>query len=173
MNTRVTNRLLSSFFLAAFGVNSFGQLFIRDDLINIPSHTFLFNVQVSDGFGTDSIPVSISVTLMADEELTLKENSPIGSEIWNATTFSKGSYVPTGSAQFFLRLGNFQGRFSIDSASGILATIGEIDYESASVYTFIVEIVDPANAVNTNIKVSVYLLVLDENDNFPEFTLFV
>ena len=163
--------MLSSSFLAAFDVSSEGALFIRDDLVNIPSQTFEFSVEVSDGIRTDSIPVSIIVTLMADVELTLRENSPIGSEVWNATTFSKGSYVPTANAQFSLILGNFKDRFAIDSISGVLKTIGEIDYENASVYTFIIEIEDPANTVNSNFKVSVYLLVLDENDNSPEFTL--
>ena len=158
---------------AAFDINSNGELFIRDYLINIPSQTFLFNALVSDGIASDSIPVSIIVTLLADVELTLRENSPVGSEVWNATTFSKGSYAPTDNTQFFLSLGNFQDKFAIDIASGVLSTIGGIDYEIASVYTFIVEIVDPANTVSTNFKVSVYLLVLDENDNFPEFTLLV
>ena len=157
--------------LAAFRVNPAGELYILDDLINIPSQTFEFTVSVSDGLGTDSISVRVLVSLVSDVELTLSENSPIGTVVWDAFTFSKEGYVPTGNAQFFLILGNFQDRFEIDSASGILANIGEIDYEDTHVYTFLVEIDDPTNLVSTNLKVSIYLLVLDENDNPPEFTL--
>ena len=157
--------------LAAFGVNTAGELYILDDLVNIPSQTFEFTVTVSDGLSTDSISVRVLVSLVADVELTLVENSPIGTVVWDAFTFSKESYVPTGSAQFFLVLGNFQNKFEIGSNNGLLANIGEIDYEDTHVYTFLVEIDDATNPVSTNLKVSVYLLVEDENDNSPEFTL--
>ena len=152
-------------------MNSAGELYILDDLVNIPSQTFEFTVTVSDGSSTDSISVRVLVSLVADVELTLAENSPVGTVVWDAFTFSKESYVPTENAQFYLVLGNFQDRFGIDSNSGLLSNIGEIDYEDTHVYTFLVEIDDPTNPVSTNLKVSVYLLVLDENDNAPEFTI--
>ncbi|KAI6653482.1 Protocadherin Fat 4-like [Oopsacas minuta] len=156
--------------IAAFGVSNTGELFIRDDLVNRPSQTFEFTVQVSDGVLTDSISVRILVNIVSDVELTLRENSPIDTVIWNASDYSQGSYSPTENAEFFLTLGNFQNTFSIDSTSGQLSTIGEIDYEDVIVYTFIVEIMDSSNTINTNLKVAVYLLVLDENDNNPVFT---
>ena len=151
-------------------MNSNGEMSLSEDLINIPSQTFEFDVEVSDRLFTDSISVQISViNLNADVELTLRENSPIGSIVWDATSYVSGNYTPSASATYALSVGNFAGKFDIGLSTGLLTTAGDIDYEGEFVFTFVIQITDPANSVTTAPRLLVYLLVLDENDNDPVF----
>ncbi|KAG7324408.1 hypothetical protein KOW79_012424 [Hemibagrus wyckioides] len=106
------------------------------------------------------------------KRVSLSENSPIGTVVakLNATDADSGTngeisylfskYTPERILEVF----------SVDTKTGELQVIGEVDYEQASVYDITVQARDggtPAMEGSCHIKVE----ILDVNDNTPEVTL--
>lgn len=106
------------------------------------------------------------------KRVSLLENSPIGTVVakLNATDADSGTngeisylfskYTPERILEVF----------SVDTKTGELQVIGEVDYEQASVYDITVQARDggtPAMEGSCHIKVE----ILDVNDNTPEVTL--
>ncbi|XP_069617938.1 protocadherin gamma-B2-like [Ranitomeya imitator] len=102
-------------------------------------------------------------------KISLDENLPIGyvalqlnasdkDEGSNAEISYSFSHIPESAKQVF----------TIDSQTGVIKTIGKLDYETAQTYELTVEATDGGGLVA---KCSVPIQILDLNDNAPEITI--
>ncbi|KAI4899904.1 hypothetical protein NFI96_019483 [Prochilodus magdalenae] len=106
------------------------------------------------------------------KRVSLLENSPVGTVVakLNATDVDSGM---NGEVAFLFSKytpDKILNLFSVDSKSGEIRVIGEVDYEQTSVYDITVQARDggsPAMEGSCNVKVE----ITDVNDNTPEVTL--
>lgn len=106
--------------------------------------------------------------------LRMAENSPIGIALYNFTAIDMDS-GPNGNIQYelFQQLPWTRKTFSIDSLTGTLTQLLAIDYEDVNEYMLIVKATDQALNASERLSstVSVYISVLDINDNAPIFVV--
>ena len=68
-------------------------------------------------------------------------------------------------------IGNDAGKFSLNASTGDLKLVSSLDYETSSSYTLQIHARDNDNAGNVKFALfTVYVIVLDLNDNAPTFT---
>lgn len=67
--------------------------------------------------------------------------------------------------------GNDEGMFTINASTGELKLVSSLDYETSSSYTLVIHARDNDNTGNVKFAIfTVYVTVLDLNDNAPEFS---
>lgn len=106
--------------------------------------------------------------------LRIAENSPVGMTLYNFTAIDMDA-GPNGNIQYELvqQLPWTRKTFSIDSLTGTLTQLLAIDYEDVSEYMLIVKATDQALNASERLSstVTVYISVLDINDNAPIFVV--
>ncbi|XP_031427716.1 protocadherin gamma-C5-like isoform X9 [Clupea harengus] len=132
----------------------------------VKSGTTIINVQVQDS--NDNEPKFGQTTYKA----TVKENAVIGNKVVTikATDLDEG---PNGDVQYFFGAHTsdlVKNVFSVNSNSGEITVIGQIDYEETKVYRFDVTAKDKGTP-ELDGHSSVQVTILDENDNAPEISL--
>ncbi|XP_072256729.1 protocadherin gamma-B2-like isoform X16 [Pyxicephalus adspersus] len=130
-----------------------------------PSKTGTTVVKISVQDFNDNFPVFAQDTY----HIKLPENIPIGFLVisLNATDEDEGSNAQVSYSFNFIHE-NARQLFSINSTTGDIRTIGNLDYELSDTYEMTVEAKDGGGHI-THCKVSVQ--VTDVNDNIPEITL--
>lgn len=141
---------------------------LRQRSVQIPDdheNRYDFNVQVNDGFGTDSTLVIIYVASATRDTEILEENVP--NEAYNAREFLllQGFNVTEESNYTIVEGG--VGQFIINS-SGILTVVGTLDREAINQYVVRIYVADTATGEDINLYVTVS--VMDQNDNPPVFS---
>ncbi|XP_055033343.2 protocadherin gamma-C5 isoform X3 [Misgurnus anguillicaudatus] len=106
------------------------------------------------------------------KRVSLLENSPPGTLVTklNATDIDSGTNGKISYLFSKYTPDRILKMFSVDSASGEIHVVGDVDYEEANVYDITVQARDggsPAMEGSCNIK----LEIIDVNDNTPEVTL--
>ncbi|XP_056373113.1 protocadherin gamma-B4-like isoform X48 [Hyla sarda] len=100
---------------------------------------------------------------------SLNENSPVGSLVLHlsATDKDEGSYGEvTYSFSHIPEKANHV--FSMNSETGVITTIGDLDYELVKTYEMMVEATDGGGLVA---KCTIIIEVVDVNDNAPEIII--
>ncbi|KAM4036095.1 protocadherin gamma-B2-like isoform 50-T50 [Anomaloglossus baeobatrachus] len=129
----------------------------------IKTGTAIIKIDVQDA--NDNYPVFSQ----KNYKICLNEDFPIGyvalhlnasdkDEGSNAEISFSFSHIPESAKQVF----------TIDSQTGIIKTIGHLDYETAQTYEMTIEAADGGGLVA---KCSVLIQILDVNDNAPEITI--
>lgn len=94
-------------------------------------------------------------------EVTISENSPIGSYLVNLTAKD-----PDIGSNADISYSLDDPKFKIDSKTGSVTTKGELDRETRDTYSFIVRVHDGGGLASS---VSVNVVISDTNDNSPYF----
>ena len=97
----------------------------------------------------------------------LSENTPVGSVV-----FKLDGYDPEGSNVTFGSIGSEH--FNVDPVTGNITLIKPLDREEKETISFLVSIKDRVNPLEESeqdniVQVPINFIVLDENDNAPEF----
>ena len=67
----------------------------------------------------------------------------------------------------FGHVGNAEGKFAVDSATGVLIVSAELDFESTPAYTLEISAVDSGGSAAV-VPATITVTILNENDNVPE-----
>ena len=126
---------------------------------------------------------SVSVTT-AIEVLNLNDNSPVFSENPYRISIPEHSTTATitvramdadlgqaGDVRYSITDGNFQNLFAINSNTGVITIVGDIDREIAASFDLTVEARDLGTPQGRRSTSIVVVTVTDINDNAPEFLL--
>ena len=139
---------------------------------NVPSSpsSYTFTVQaanVNSPLRTDTTDVQINVLTGSfpvfqhqDQNITVSELAPVGTEIFNVNA--------TGHISYFIAAGNTGDVFDIDKLDGELRILKPLDFEQQKSYAVIVG-ARGAGIQSLSSFVTIRVLVTDENDNPPQF----
>ncbi|XP_069812885.1 protocadherin gamma-B5-like [Dendropsophus ebraccatus] len=157
------------------------ELILEQSLDREKQQKYTLTLTASDGgkplrTGTASIQISIQdvndnfpVFNQDIYRTSLNENSPVGSIVLHlsATDKDEGSY---GQVTYsFSHIPEKAYRvFSMDPESGVITTIGDLDYELIRSYEMTVEATDGGGLVA---KCTVIIDIVDVNDNAPEIVI--
>lgn len=122
--------------------------------VNAPSRDDTTNVQIN--VLTGSSPVFQHL----DQNITVSELAPVGTEIFNVNA--------TGHISYFIAAGNTGNVFDIDKLDGELRIQKPLDFEQQKSYAVIVG-ARGAGIQSLSSFVTIRVLVTDENDNPPQF----
>ena len=141
---------------------------LRQRSVQIPDDhedRYNFNVEVNDGFATDSTLVIIYVASATRDTVIFEENVP--SQSYNAREFLLlQDFNVTEESNYTIEEGG-AGEFTINS-TGILATVDTLDRETINQYVVRIHITDAVTGEDINLYVTVN--VMDQNDNPPVFS---
>ncbi|XP_072433894.1 protocadherin Fat 3-like isoform X4 [Chiloscyllium punctatum] len=157
----------------------------RLDYEATPSYEFLVTVTVHNG-RTDIIlttNVKIEVMDLNDNkpifqtnpyEATVMEGMPIGTKVIQVQAIDEDSGVNGQVVYSFLpaarsELEKVTEIFSIDSNSGWIRTLRDLDHERHPIYTFTVVALDNGEMISLSSTTIVQVVVTDINDNAPNF----
>ncbi|KAK7101636.1 hypothetical protein V1264_019985 [Littorina saxatilis] len=137
------------------------------------SHTL--TITASDGTRTDVTTVQVTVTDVNEHPpvfvattpylVSLPEDSSIGTTVKdvNAADADLGSTTLI----FTITTGNADGKFSMNSVTGVIVLQGSLDRETLDTYTLILEVKDGTGAGSLTATTSIIVTVSDVNDNAP------
>ncbi|XP_074651637.1 protein dachsous-like [Tubulanus polymorphus] len=160
-----------------FAIHSItGQITTKEVLDFETGGSYQLIVSARDG-GTPSrvatIPVEISVLDINENgplfpstvvNLNVVEGIPAGTVIGSVRIHGSAAQV-----KYYIVGGNLLGSFGINSLTGDIYTIREVDYETSSSYSLRVQAVD-SNVLNRRSSfLTVNITILDLNDNAPKF----
>ena len=117
-------------------------------------------INVDDG--SDAVRVSDGTSI----NFYVAENVDIGTIVGNVQLDVVNG---NSSSKFYLTGGNLLNLFHIETTSGIIKTCGWIDFEETSSHTINVLAVNSEAGIQKNTNITVQILVVDINDNRPEF----
>ncbi|XP_002037796.2 cadherin-related tumor suppressor [Drosophila sechellia] len=126
----------------------------------------------------DKVKVKVIVTdvndnapefLRAPYHVTISEGASEGTHITHVFTQDADEGL-NGDVYYSLAKGNEAGQFNLDSATGQLSLARRLDRESQEIHHLIVVAKDAALKHPLSSNASITIVVLDENDNAPEFT---
>lgn len=126
----------------------------------------------------DKVKVKVIVTdvndnapefLRAPYHVTISEGASEGTHITHVFTQDADEGL-NGDVYYSLAKGNEAGQFNLDSATGQLSLGRRLDRESQEIHHLIVVAKDAALKHPLSSNASITIVVLDENDNAPEFT---
>ena len=141
---------------------------LRQRSVHIPDDhetRYNFNVEVNDGFGTDSTLVIIYVASATRDTVLFEEN--IHNQTYNARDFLLlQAFNITETANYTIEEGG-DSEFEINS-SGILTTVSTLDRERVGQYILRIHVTDTTTGEDINLYVTVN--VGDQNDNAPIFS---
>ena len=141
---------------------------LRQRSVRIPDgheNRYSFNVEVNDGFGTDSTLVIIYVASATRDTETFEENVP--NQTYDAQEFLLlQAFNITDNANYTIEDGGAN-EFTVNS-SGILTTVGTLDREVMSLYVIRIHVTDTSTSEDINLYVTIN--VEDQNDNAPVFS---
>ncbi|KAH8409560.1 hypothetical protein KR222_008523 [Zaprionus bogoriensis] len=145
------------------------------------SNYLLLEAVVSDNGNPplhDKVKVRVIVTdvndnapefLRAPYQVAISEETPEGTHIMHVFTQDADEGL-NGDVYYSISSGNEGNHFSLDSATGQLTLARKIDRESQEVHHLTVIARDAALKQPLSSSANITILVLDDNDNAPEFT---
>lgn len=154
-----------------FEINSHtGHLVITQYL---PLHSWELKVQAERGLET--VTANLRVIVLPEYNISpvfehsefsfsLSEYTPVNSLFAVAHAFSLDPSSSEHSYSIFS--GNIGNNLAINSTTGVLTVVRELDHETTAAYDLTVQYSD----IGAEVSVRVEILVLDENDNRPEFS---
>ena len=164
----------------AFGINATtGQIFTTMDLDRETNDTYNITVFVSDqGMVSLSSSTSVLITIQDSNDnppvfsnslysYSLFENEPTGQIV--VIVSAMDADLGNNSSILFSLEDNVSDYFSIDSRTGEILTIQELDREEQEMYSFEVYALDQGQPSLTSTG-NVLIFVLDVNDNPPVFS---
>ncbi|XP_044133350.1 LOW QUALITY PROTEIN: protocadherin gamma-B5-like [Bufo gargarizans] len=102
-------------------------------------------------------------------KLNLEENLPIGYIVLQLNASDKDEGPNAEISYLFSHMSeNAQQVFTINSQTGVINTIGRLDYEETPTFEMTVEAADGGGLVT---QCSVFIQIVDLNDNAPEITI--
>ncbi|XP_027722594.1 protocadherin-23 [Vombatus ursinus] len=126
-------------------------------------HTTYCKVAILVQDANDNVPVFQASTYQA----SVSEGQPFNTQIMQVFAADLDSGL-NGQIEYSILLGNQDGAFHIDAASGVIATNTILDYEETNSYSLIVQAADkgmPRLSATAVVKIQ----VVDLNDNIPAF----
>ena len=139
----------------------------------LPLQSLVLKIQADQG--SESTIADLSVIVLPEYNVV-----PVFEK--NAYNFSLSEYAPINSLfgivhafsldpessdhSYSIISGNTGNDLAINTTTGVLNVARELDYEISSTYHLIVQYSDGGTQVSTSVKV----LVIDENDNIPQFS---
>lgn len=158
------------------------KIFDREELVQNTTQNFLtFEATVTDNGNPrmkDKVKVNVHITdvndnppkfLKAPYKVQVSEGATVGSHVVRLYTTDADEGL-NGDVFYLIESGNDEGRFDIDEATGQIFLAKSLDREMVSKYTLTVIAHDAAPTNRLSSSTTVYIDVLDENDNAPEFT---
>lgn len=159
-----------------FSISNSGEIKtkVKLDYDNAP-HNYSVEISISDGTTIDTAVVEIQVTDINDNSpifasssvsKPVPEDTEVGSNITEVLATDKDSGF-NKEIRYSLRGG--EGRFFIDSVSGMVTLAAELDRETTAEYELLVLAEDqgrPAKSATTTLVIQ----VTDINDNIPKFS---
>lgn len=158
------------------------HVFDREELMLSTGQNFItFEAAVTDNGSPrlrDKVKVNVYVTdvndnppkfLRAPYKVQISEGSPAGTQVLRLYT-SDADEGLNGDVYYSIAGGNDDGRFDIDESTGQIVLARHLDRETTSKYLLSVIAHDAGFSKRLSSSASVYVEVLDENDNAPEFT---
>lgn len=158
-----------------FAINSTtGHVTLVSSLDYETTRDYTLMLVASDGQLESTKEVTILVGDVNDERCVFDRNGPYMNTIYeneapgftvvdiNATDRD----TPTNELRFLIENGNRRGHFRIEPTSGKILTTVSLDRENVSNYTFTVSCNDGSGIP---VETTVFLLVIDLNDNIPQF----
>ncbi|XP_041349527.1 protocadherin-16-like [Gigantopelta aegis] len=148
------------------------------DYVTATAHTLM--ITVTDG-GTPALSVVVTInvnvidvndgppTFTGTFSKTLLENVAISTSVSDVVASDPDGNTPAGILVYVITLGDTKNQFAIDSGTGRITTIGNLDRETDSSYNLIIEAREQggANTATTTLTVTVD----DINDNAPSCTV--
>lgn len=122
-------------------------------------------VDIADGGHTKSGSITFEVS----------ENKPVGSKLGNVDKSTMTDWDENTIADHLVYIeysivsGNSFGIFDIDKASSVLYLLKKLDYETQSSHFLTVNRLDLSSIYPNSTNIEVKIIVVDENDNSPEF----
>lgn len=173
-NGRLTYRL--SPVSTPFSVNISGYIKTAQPLDREMREMYTLTLSVSDGSVTIQTTVIVTVNDIDDNSpvfvqapsiIQVQENTARGIEV--AQYIAQDNDTGTNAAiEYAFAPGNSQVPFSIHSRTGVLSVSGNIDYETAQVYTITVTARNPNN-VSSSVSRTTVINIGNLNDNTPRF----
>lgn len=126
----------------------------------------------------DKVKVKVIVTdvndnapefLRAPYQVTISEEAPEGTHIMHVFTQDADEGL-NGDVYYTISSGNEGSHFSLDSATGQLTLSRRLDRESLDIHHLTVVARDAAPKEPLSSTANITVIVLDDNDNAPEFT---
>ncbi len=152
-----------------FAVDSPGGV-LRQRSVSIPEDhapKYEFSVEVNDEFMTATTIVVIYVSTVTADTTVFEENVP--GQTYNLLNYLLlQNFNITSAATYNITQGDESNEFVIDS-SGVLRIRSVLDRESNPEYTLTVQVVDATTSESVTVFVTV--IVADQNDNAPVFSL--
>ena len=169
-----------------FAVLESGTLQLIGDLDYEISQAYTLQLSCEDGgfpaeVDTIFVPVLVlpvndnSPEFMSDTiEISVTEALPLNSNIGPPIQATDADLPPHNGLRYSIISGNTQ-FFTISSTSGQLTLVDSLDFESTPSFTLVIEAQDSGGLVSPDFQVlndtiSVTIIVLDANDNIPQFS---
>ncbi|XP_065836705.1 protocadherin-16-like [Oscarella lobularis] len=167
----------------AFSIDPFiGSVILRESLDRETTPVYVLNVTASDGGSPSPRRSWTSVTVVVGDvndnsptflnasvvNLTISEAVALRSELarFVATDRDNGS---NADVVYSIASGNLNSHFTIDSKTGVLRNVRQLDFETLKAYTLVLHAQDqsPVNPRTASIQVNVK--IADANDHQPKF----
>ena len=172
-NSNITYILISGNTGSAFKILNNGQIKINQRLDFEMTQSYSLVVEGRDGglpMRSATATVMITVlnvndnppTLTGDQSVNISESAPVGSTI---ATF-QAQDLDQMAITLSIISGNSAGKFSINSATGVITLVSGLDFESAISYFLTIRASDGEQNTDSSLKVN----VLDENEFNPVFS---
>ncbi|XP_044747791.1 cadherin-related tumor suppressor [Coccinella septempunctata] len=158
------------------------HVFDRENLVHTTGQNYVtIEAMVTDNGNPkmkDKVKVNIFVTDVNDNppkflrtpyKVQISEGSPLGTQVIRIYTTDSDEGL-NGDVFYTITDGNEDGKFVVDDATGQISLGKPLDRETKSVYHLTVIAHDAAITKQLSSSTTVYVEVLDENDNAPEFT---
>ena len=165
-----------------FIINEKGFIFLKKNLDYEQRSFHRLVAQMSDNgdpmfFSPQKAVVEITVVDFNDNspeftrnhyEVALFENATSGSMLLQIEAYDNDSYK-NGEIQYSFLSADLSHDINVDNTTGEIKLMKQLDFESKSIYEFVVVARDPQGIPSRMSTAQVYISVLDVNDNYPYF----
>ena len=160
-----------------FSINNAGGISLASSIDRETQASYSLNLTVNDG-GTPSLTIRTPITYAV---IDVNDNAPVVT-VPQEVTISEGAFVGDGvlqasasdddigsNAQVTYTLHNGSPFFAIDELTGAVTLAASLDYERNTEHSIVISASNP-DGLQSSLRTST-VLVLNENDNSPIFTL--
>lgn len=124
-----------------------------------------FEILVNDANDEGPIfPQNVSITFY------VVETTPTGSTVGRVEAYDKDG-GENGRVSYYIVGGNHFGLFTVETETGYIYTIREIDFEESSSHTVAIKAVDNSVSNPKSSVITIKIFVIDINDNAPVFEI--